>query len=165
MKKIIMFLLITTVIFSKSYIEVISTKTEEKSQITELELFVEKDQEFQVYKLKKISEKENISVYYNEVKIYEKIKLKNKLIERSYLTGDKDIEIVDYPVKEIVKTDKKIIKKYKQKKNRKSSQFDQYLSLIYPESLLMEYNKKDIGNLKEVFPDRDSRTIKEVIKQ
>lgn len=164
MKKLILFFLISTLTFSQSYIKEISNDLFEGTQVRNLEVYVEKDKYYEVYLLVEKRKKDKVSIYYDDNKIYEKIEVKDKIIERSFLSGKEVLEVEKYPVKEIVVTPKYIIKKYVEKNHKKSSTFDKYIKLIYPKSLLMEYNIKNTTKLMEIFPDRGSRTIREVRK-
>lgn len=164
MKKLILFFLISTLTFSQSYIKEISNDLFEGTQVRNLEVYVEKDKCYEVYLLVEKIINDKISIYYEDNKIYEKVEVKDKIIERSYMSGKEVLEVEEYPVKEIIVTPKDITKKYVEKNNKKSSTFDRYIKLIYPKSLLMEYNMKNTEKLMEIFPDRGSRTIREVRK-
>lgn len=164
MKKIILFFLISALTFSQSYVKEISNDLSEGIQVRNLEVYVEKDRYYEVYPLVEKITEDKIGIYYENNKIYEKIEDKDKITERSFLSGDELLEVEKYPVKEIKITPKYITKKYTEKNNKKSSTFDRYIKLIYPKSLLMEYNVKNTKQLMEIFPDRGSRTIREVRK-
>lgn len=164
MKKIILFFLISALTFSQSYVKEISNDLSEGVQVRSLEIYVEKDKSYEVYPVVEKITKDKMSVYYENNKIYEKVEVKDKITERSFLSGDELLEVEKYPVKEITITPKYITKKYTEKNHKKSSTFDRYIKLIYPKSLLMEYNVKNTEKLIEIFPDRGSRTIREVRK-
>jgi len=164
MKKLILFFLMSTLTFSQSYIKEISKDLVEGVEVINLEVYVEKDKYYEVYPLVEKITKDNISIYYENNKIYEKLEVKDKTIERSFMSGKETLEIEKYPVKEIIVTSKYITKKYTEKNGKKSSIFDRYIKLIYSKSLLMDYNIKNTEKLMEIFPDRGSRTIREVRK-
>lgn len=161
MKKLILFFLVSTLAFSQSYIKQISKDLVEDVEMINIEIYVEKDKYYEVYPVVEKIEKDKISIYYKGSMIYERVAVKGKKIERSFLSGKGNLGIEEYPVKEIIITPKYITKKYTEKNNKKSSTFDKYIKLIFPESLLLEYNVKNTDKLMEIFPDRGSRTIKE----
>ncbi|MGB6129855.1 MAG: hypothetical protein WBG30_14020 [Psychrilyobacter sp.] len=164
MKKLILFFLMTTLAFSQTYIKEISNDLVDGVQVINIEVYVEKDKYYEVYPLVEKITKDNISIYYENNKIYEKIEVKDKTIERSFMSGNEILEVQEYPVKEIIIAPKYITKKYTEKNHKKSSTFDKYIKLICSKSLLMDYNIKNTEKLMEIFPDRGSRTIREVRK-